>query len=117
MFFCGENLLAALAVRPDPMNDTDSRYDHLRSEGDINISARRSAWARTHIDAETQRWIDEDARVFLHQSLSTPCLNVLRNCQGSWIEDIAGRRLLDFHGNNVHQAGFGHPKIVEAITR
>ncbi len=25
--------------------------------------------------------------------------------------------MLDFHGNNVHQVGFGHPRVIEAITR
>ncbi len=90
--------------------------DDLRSEGDLNLSARRAAWAREHIDVETQQWLDADAAVFLHQSLSTPCLNVLRACEGACIEDLQGRRLLDFHGNNVHQVGFGNPKVITAIT-
>ena len=55
------------------------------------------------------------SRYFLHQSLSTPCLNVLKSAQGAWIEDLQGRRYLDFHGNNVHQVGFGHPRVVAAI--
>lgn len=88
----------------------------LRSEGDLNISPRRAAWAATHIDAETQSLLEKDARYFLHQSLSTPCLNVLRACEGAEIEDWQGRRLLDFHGNNVHQVGFSHPKVIAAIT-
>lgn len=46
----------------------------------------------------------QDARWFLYQSLSTPCLNALTRAQGAWIEDVEGRRYLDFHGNNVHQA-------------
>ncbi len=98
------------------MRESDS-LDHLRSEGDINISPRRSEWVQGHIDAETRALLDEDAKYFLHQSLSTPCLNVLKGCNGSFIEDRSGRRLLDFHGNNVHQVGFGHPKVIEAIAR
>src|SRR3954469_737147 len=94
----------------------DKRLDHLRSEGDINISPRRAQWSRESIDAETRHLLEADARYFLHQSLSTPCLNVLRTCRGSYIEDLQGRRLLDFHGNNVHQVGFSHPKIIDAIT-
>ena len=66
---------------------------------------------------ETQRLLDEDARYFLHQSLSTPCLNALQSCQGAWIEDVEGRRYLDFHGNNVHQVGFGHPRVIAAIKQ
>jgi 4-aminobutyrate aminotransferase len=56
-----------------------------------------------------------DARVFLHQSLSTPCLNALAGAGGASITDTEGRRLLDFHGNNVHQVGFSHPRVVQAI--
>lgn len=107
------------------MNPTVSQSDptaappatHVPSEGDINLSPRRTAWAHSHLDAETRAWLAEDAQYFLHQSLSTPCLNVLRSCNGASIEDLQGRRLLDFHGNNVHQVGFGHPKVIEAITR
>ena len=29
--------------------------------------------------------------------------------------DVEGRRILDFHGNSVHQLGHGHPKVVAAI--
>jgi 4-aminobutyrate aminotransferase len=94
----------------------DSRLDHLRSEGDINISSRREEWSKKNIDASTREVLAEDSRYFLHQSLSTPCLDVLRKCEGSYIEDLQGRRLLDFHGNNVHQVGFSHPKVIEAIT-
>ena len=91
--------------------------DQLRSEGDLNISPLRAQWSRAAIDSETERWLAEDSRLFLHQSLSTPCLNVLKSCGGATIEDLQGRRLLDFHGNNVHQVGFGHPKVIAAIAR
>jgi 4-aminobutyrate aminotransferase len=93
-----------------------AKLDRLKSEGDLNLSSQRRAWSAQHVDPETQHWLDEDARYFLHQSLSTPCLNVLSGCAGSTIEDRQGRRLLDFHGNNVHQVGFSHPQVIEAIT-
>src|SRR5688572_11161366 len=96
---------------------THEELDRLRSEGDINISPRRQQWSDQNINSETRRLLEEDARYFLHQSLSTPCLNVLKSCSGSYIEDLQGHRLLDFHGNNVHQVGFGHPKVIEAIAR
>lgn len=91
--------------------------DHLRSEGDVNLSPRRRAWAAEHISPETQSLLEADGRHFLHQSLSTPCLNALAKAEGAWIEDIEGRRYLDFHGNNVHQVGFAHPRIIAAIKR
>jgi len=57
----------------------------------------------------------KDTDVFLRQALSTPCLNAVRRAEGSWIEDTSGRRYLDFHGNSVHQVGYGHPRVVQAI--
>lgn len=89
----------------------------MRSEGDLNISPQRENWVKNNIDPETRRLLDEDATYFLHQSLSTPCLNVLEACEGAYIFDVNGRKILDFHGNYVHQIGFGHPKIKEAITK
>jgi 4-aminobutyrate aminotransferase len=89
--------------------------DNMLSEGDLNISPRRKAWAKKHIDAETQRWLDLDAKYFLHQSLSTPCLNVLSHCQGINLQDLQGRDIMDFHGNNVHQVGFANPRVIEAV--
>jgi 4-aminobutyrate aminotransferase len=91
--------------------------DDLRSEGDLNISPRREAWTKEYIDAETQRWLDLDAEYFLHQSLSTPCLNVLSNCNGINLEDLQGRSFMDFHGNNVHQVGFANRRVIDAIKK
>jgi 4-aminobutyrate aminotransferase len=86
-----------------------------KSEGDINLSPRREEWQVANLDAETRALLEEDARYFLHQSLSTPCLNALRTCGGIYIEDLQGRRYMDFHGNNVHQVGFGNPEVIAAI--
>ena len=86
-----------------------------KSEGDINISSRREAWQRSHIDDASQALLDADARYFLKQSLSTPCLNTMRTCDGIFIEDMQGRRYMDFHGNNVHQVGFANPAVIAAI--
>ncbi len=86
-----------------------------KSEGDVNISARRTEWQRNNLDEQTQRLLEEDARYFLQQSLSTPCLNAMRACGGIYIEDLQGRRYMDFHGNNVHQVGFANPAVISAI--
>ena len=88
-----------------------------RSEGDINLGDARAAWQREYIDAETRALLDEDAHWFLHQALSTPCLNVVERAEGIYLIDTAGRRIMDFHGNTVHQIGYGHPRVVEAVTR
>lgn len=86
-----------------------------RSEGDINLGDRRTAWQAQHIDPATRALLDEDARWFLHQSMSTPCLNALQGAQGAWLTDTAGRRILDFHGNSLHQIGYGHPAVLAAM--
>jgi len=91
--------------------------DRFRSEGDLNLTPQRRAWAAENTSAETARLLEADAKYFLHQSLSTPCLNALRSCRGPWLEDVAGRRYLDFHGNNVHQVGFSHPRVIAAIKQ
>lgn len=85
------------------------------SEGDANLSPGRRLWADAHIDAETRAMLDEDERYFFRQSLSTPCLNVLDASSGSHLTDRQGRRIFDFHGNSVHQVGYGHPKVVAAV--
>ncbi len=86
-----------------------------KSEGDINISARRAAWQKAHIDAADRALLEQDAQYFLQQSLSSPCLNTMRACDGIYIEDMQGRRYMDFHGNNVHQVGFANPDVIAAI--
>lgn len=87
------------------------------SESDTNRSPLREAWSRQNIDPASQALLADDARYFLHQSVSTPCLAVIRKAEGIFIEDAAGRRYMDFHGNNVHHIGYGHPRLKEAIRR
>ncbi|TCT07417.1 (R)-1-hydroxy-2-aminoethylphosphonate ammonia-lyase [Paralcaligenes ureilyticus] len=87
-----------------------------QSEGDTNLTDRRRAWQRRSLDKPTRSLLERDAGAFLHQSVSTPCLNVIAKAQGIWIEDVAGRRYMDFHGNNVHHIGYGHPRLKQAIA-
>lgn len=91
--------------------------EKLRSEGDINITKSRIDYWKSNINEETNQLLEEDNKYFLHQSLSTPCLNVMQSCKGSSITDTQGRSYLDFHGNNVHQVGFGNEEVIEAITK
>lgn len=88
-----------------------------QSEGEINTSSRRTRWAAANHDANTRKMLDEDARYFLHQAVSTPCLSVIKEAEGPYIIDAQGRRYLDFHGNNVHHIGYGHPRLKQAIAR
>ncbi len=98
---------------------TGGRGDEVsdREQGDVNTTPLRQAYRDRVVRGEARRWLEEDARYFLHQSLSTPVLNVLRSADGAWIEDLDGRRYLDMHGNGVHNAGFNNPAVVEAVRQ
>ena len=89
----------------------------LSAEGDVNLSPLRKRWEAEHLAPATRKVLGEDAQYFLHQSLSTPCFNALACASGIWLEDIEGRRYMDFHGNSVHQVGYGHPHVVQAVKR
>jgi 4-aminobutyrate aminotransferase len=99
------------------MPDQPHNLDRMKSEGDVNLSPNRTAWQEAALDDETRELLDDDARYFLQQSLSTPCLNALEHCEGIWITDIQGRRYMDFHGNSVHQVGFANPDVIAAIKQ
>ena len=88
-----------------------------QSEGEINTSTRRHQWALDNHNQQTQSLLRRDAKYFLHQSVSTPCVNTIAKAEGAYIEDIQGNRYLDFHGNNVHHIGYGHPDLKVAIAR
>ena len=85
------------------------------TEGESNTSAARAGWRGRHEDAATRALLERDAAVFMHQALSTPCLSAIAKAEGIWIEDTAGRRYMDFHGNSVHHIGYGHPRLTAAI--
>ncbi|MGE4552686.1 MAG: aspartate aminotransferase family protein [Desulfovibrionaceae bacterium] len=86
-----------------------------RTEGDVNQGPARAAWTRDHVGPRGAALTARDADVYLRQSLSTPCLTALARAEGAWIEDVDGRRYLDFHGNSVHQLGHAHPRVVAAV--
>lgn len=87
-----------------------------QSESDTNLTGRRAEWQARALDGPTRDLLADDAAHFLHQSVSTPCLNAIARAEGIYIEDVAGRRYMDFHGNNVHHIGYGHPRLKKAIS-
>ncbi|MFT3750268.1 MAG: aspartate aminotransferase family protein [Agriterribacter sp.] len=86
-----------------------------RTEGDINLSDARKEWYTTIADNQTTQYLDEDAKYFLHQSMSTPCLDVLASCEDIYITDLSGKKYMDFHGNNVHQVGYRNAYVIEKV--
>jgi 4-aminobutyrate aminotransferase len=95
---------------------TSSAGKPAPSESDTNLSPERRDWAARNLDAAARALLAEDERYFLRQSVSTPCLNAIVKAEGIFIEDSAGRRMMDFHGNNVHHIGYGHPRLKRAIA-
>ncbi|MCL1808282.1 MAG: aspartate aminotransferase family protein [Clostridiales bacterium] len=88
-----------------------------RTEGDVNISDLRAAWQEKFIDAKTKEMLDEDAEYFIHQALSTPCMNMVSGVEGIYLVDSSGRKYMDFHGNSVHQLGYNHPYLLDAMRK
>jgi 4-aminobutyrate aminotransferase len=87
------------------------------TEGDINRSNARSKWYKTIRNQTALDLLKRDEDSFLHQSLSTPCLQVLESCEGIYIYDITGKRYMDFHGNNVHQIGYRNQFVIEKVKK
>ncbi|EHU4957130.1 aspartate aminotransferase family protein [Vibrio parahaemolyticus] len=88
---------------------------HFRSEGDVNTTPARQAWNASMDDEHTQALLKRDSEVFLHQAMSTPCLDTLEAAEGIYIQDSTGKKYMDFHGNNVHQLGYGHPHVIKRV--
>lgn len=94
------------------MMEAENKHD--RSEGDINNTDVRAAY-RQGLKAETVRLLEKDDRFFLHQSLSTPCLDVLSGVENIYLKTADGRKVMDFHGNYAHNIGYAHPHLVQRV--
>lgn len=92
-----------------------TKSERTHTEGESNTSSARAQWLAQTSNPESAPLLKRDADVFLHQSLSSPCVATIAKAEGSWIEDKDGRRYLDFHGNSVHHIGYSHPKVISAI--
>ena len=88
-----------------------------REQGDINTSDERKKYWERNLSGEAKEIFEEDKKYFLHQALSTPCLNVLKKTEGISIEDFNGKKYIDMHGNGVHNAGFSNPDVIKAVKK
>lgn len=87
------------------------------TEGDVNASSYREQWNKSINDSRTKELLQRDNDSFLHQSLSTPCLDIIDSAEGIYIINGSGKKYMDFHGNNVHQVGYGNPFVKEAVKK
>ena len=88
-----------------------------KTEGDINLTDERVRWQETFLSDKSKELLAEDSKYFLHQALSTPCLDPITKVDGIYIYDEDGRKFMDFHGNSVHQLGYNHPYLLEAMQK
>lgn len=97
------------------MEKKKKKEQFSRTEGDVNLTEQRTIWQDTFLSENTKRILAEDRKYFIEQALSTPCLNVIKKAEGIFITDEDGRKFMDFHGNSVHQLGYYHPYLAEAL--
>ncbi|MCP4690251.1 MAG: aspartate aminotransferase family protein [Desulfobacterales bacterium] len=98
-----------------PGNGREKRFE--REQGDVNTTPNREKYWERNLSARAREIFEADKKYFLHQSLSTPVLNVLSRAHGIYIEDMDGNRYIDMHGNGVHNAGFNNPEVIRAVKR
>ena len=89
----------------------------VREQGDVNTTSKKKSFVDSTLNASTKDWFEKDKQFFLHQNLSTPVLNVLKEVDGAVIEDLAGRKYIDMHGNGVHNVGFHNPQVIAAVKK
>ena len=86
-----------------------------QSESDTNSGTERSAWANARTSPD-RAILDRDSNVYLKQAVSTPCLTSIVGADGPYLIGSDGARYLDFHGNSAHQLGYGHPRLISALS-
>ena len=88
----------------------------LDREGDLNTGLNRQLWVNS-LDEKSRRILKADEEVFLKQSMSTPCMDVVVDAEGCYLHAMSGKKYLDFHGNSVHQIGYKNPYVIEAVKK
>ncbi|MBA4508038.1 aspartate aminotransferase family protein [Clostridium sporogenes] len=88
----------------------------LSREGDVNLSEQRRQWIKS-LDKKTRELLIKDEEIFMKQSMSTPCMNVIVDAEDCYIIDMKGKKYLDFHGNSVHQVGYKNRYVIEAVSK
>ena len=93
------------------------REKYKLTEGDINASVEREKWHYEITDLQTREYLEKDARYFLHQAMSTPCIDVIGSNGDSSLINLRGKAYLDFHGNSLHQVGFSNQFVIDRIKK
>ncbi len=94
----------------------DQNMIENQTEGDLNVSDYRREWQNQNLSEETLELLCEDEKYFMKQALSTPCLDVVESVDGIFLFTHDGKKIMDFHGNSVHQLGYNHPVLLKAMA-
>ncbi len=86
-------------------------------QGDVNTTPARQRYWERNLSGEARGWFEEDARYFLHQSLSTPVLNVIARPQGAWLEDLSGKRISTCTATASTTPASTIPEVVQAVKK
>ncbi|MGE4266449.1 MAG: aspartate aminotransferase family protein [Deferribacterales bacterium] len=96
--------------------ETPSAADRsLVAEGESNTSVLRS-FRNAELSGKSAELVRRDEAVFLGQALSSPCLDAVIECRDAGFLLADGTDVLDFHGNGVHQIGFGNDHVISAVA-
>ncbi len=79
-------------------------------------TADRERWTRHFAGDVDARILAADEAVTTRQANCRPALLAVKQAKGIRVEDYAGRQYIDLHGNNCHHIGYGHPRLVAALT-
>ena len=66
------------------------------TEGESNTSSARANWIARNTGELSAPLLKRDADAFMHQSLSSPCVNTIAKAEGIWIEDLGWMTMADF---------------------
>ncbi len=80
-----------------------------------NETADRAIWVYGRSSEAVTAILDQDAAYTAYQKNSRPALLAIKQANGLYVEDHAGLRYMDLHGNNCHHIGYQHPKLVQAL--
>ena len=58
-----------------------------KTEGDINLTDERKRWQKKFLSEKSKKLLEEDEKYFIHQALSTPCLDTVAAAEGIYITD------------------------------
>jgi 4-aminobutyrate aminotransferase len=83
------------------------------AEDDRSPPTPRDVW-QAGLGDSTRAMLDADRRASLAETPDR--LDVIERAHGALLVDRDGREILDFDGAGTHSVGYGHPRVIAAVT-